>query len=279
MIEPFYYNAYNYSTNNVINTKKETNETKLNIINETKHENYDTDTDVNDNLVKDTDKIYMDPHKNDVQVSINMNMTQYILNPLTVIVKLSILSCKPIGTKIHIQNNIIYLQEPGIFQSFTRYLFNSNKSHLQYLYNPIKIACQTFLTKEFIQNTPKIIDVFTSAKKGIDNLIQTYAICPITVLCLKYYHVIISNHIKKISSENIFKEDDTTDLYSDELITKLKEQWNISKLNIILELIDFLLNHDMNENIINNIKSLETIIHNMDENTNKVITEYYKIVT
>ena len=76
----------------------------------------------------------------------------------------------------------------------------------------------------------------------------------------------------------IFKEDDTTDLYTDELIHKLKEQWNTSKLKIVLELIDFLLNHDMNENIINNIKSLETIIHNMDENTNKIITEYYKIV-
>jgi hypothetical protein len=274
MIEPFYYSAYNYSTTNFIHN----NETKLNINTETKKENNDSDTEINNDLVKDNDKIYMDPPKNDVQVSINMNMIQFILNPLTVIVKLSILSCKPIGTKIHIQNNIIYLQEPGIFQALTRYIFKSNKSHLQYLYNPIKIACQTYLTKEFIQNTPKIIDIFTSAKKGIDHLIQTYDVCPITVLCLKYYHVIISNYIKQISSENIFKEDDTTDFYTDELITKLKEQWNTSKLKIILELIDFLLNHDMSENIINNIKSLETIIQTMDENTNKIITEYYKIV-
>jgi hypothetical protein len=263
MIEPFYYSAYNYSTTNFIHN------------NETKKENDDNDTEINNDLDKYNDKMYMNPDKNDVQISMNVNMMQYILNPLTVIVKLSILSCKPIGTKIHIQNNIIYLQDPGIFQSFTRYIFKSNKSHLQYLYNPIKIACQTYLTKEFIKNTPKIIDVFNSAKKGIDNLIQTYTICPITVLCLKYYHVIISNHIKQISSEYVFKEDDTIDLYTTELITKLKEQWNTSKLNIVLELIDFLLNQDMNENIINNIKSLETIIHNMDENTNKITTEYF----
>lgn len=279
MIEPFYYNAYNYSTNN-FNKKNETkNEIELDVHNDYFNDINNTKPEINNDLVKYNDKIYMDTYKSDVQISINMNNTQYILNPLTVIVKLSILSCKPIGTKIHIQNNIIYLQEPGIFQSLTRYLFKSNKSHLQYLYNPIKIACQTYLTKEFIKNTPKIIDLFTSAKKGIDNLIETYAICPITVLCLKYYHVIISNHIKQISSENIFKEDDTTDLYTEELMNKLKEQWNTSKLNIILELIDFLLNQDMNENIINNIKSLETIIHNMDENTNKIITEYYKMVT
>jgi hypothetical protein len=206
----------------------------------------------------------------------NNNNYQFVLNPLTVIIKLSILSCKPVGTKIHIQNNVVYLQEPGIFQSLTRYLFKSNKSHLQYLYNPIKIACQTYLTKEYIKTTPNIINIFISAKNGIENLIHTYSICPITVLCLKYYHVIITNFIKQTSNEYLFKEpifneDDTTEFYTNELIEKMKDQWNSSKLKIILDLMDFLLNHDINENKNNNIKSLETIISNNDDEVHKIM--------
>lgn len=202
----------------------------------------------------------------------DINVTQYILNPLTVIIKLSILSCKPIGTKIHIQNNIIYFQEPGVFQSFVRYIFKSNKSHLQYFYNPIKIACQTYLTKEFLKKTPTIVNLFISAKNGIENLMKTYIACPITVLCLKYYHVILSNFIKQTSNEYIFKEeDDTTEFYTSDVLTKFEEQWNASKLKIVIDLMDFLLKHDTVENKNSNIKSLETIIQTIDEETYKMM--------
>ena len=36
----------------------------------------------------------------------NINIKSYILDPLSVVIKLAILSNKPIGTKILIQNNL-----------------------------------------------------------------------------------------------------------------------------------------------------------------------------
>ncbi len=75
----------------------------------------------------------------------NDNVKSYILDPLSVIIKLAIISNKPVGTKIMIQNNVIFLQEPGIFQAFCRYVLNTNKSDLPYMYNPIHAACQFFL--------------------------------------------------------------------------------------------------------------------------------------
>ena len=117
-----------------------------------------------------------------------------------------------------------------------------------------------------------------SAKIGIENLIKTYSTCPMTVLCLKYYHVIIENSIKQTSNEFIYKDsiindnsDDTRDFYTNELLEKFENQWNSSKLKIILDLMDFLLNYDVSENKIKNIKSLETIINNIDEDTQKII--------
>lgn len=246
-----YYGEYKYSNN-----YKKTNESESNIVKEPEP--------IKEEIISVTE----------LSLPPVFNVTQYILNPLTVIIKLSILSCKPIGTKIHIQNNVIYFQEPGMFQSIARYIFKSNKSHLQYIYNPIKIACQTYLTTEFLKKTPTIVNLFISAKNGIENLMKTYTTCPMTVLCLKYYHVILSNFIKQTSNEYIFKEEDeTTEYYTTEVLKKFLEQWNISKLKIVIDLMDFLLKHDTYENKTNNIKSLETIIQTIDEDTYKIINQ------
>ena len=112
-----------------------------------------------------------------------VNLQLFILDPLSVIIKLAILSNKPIGTKICIDKNIIFLQEPGPFQAFCRLIFKSNKTDLQYLYNPIETACKKYLTK---QNT-KIKDLFRCAQHGILKLIETYKNCSIIKLCLNYY--------------------------------------------------------------------------------------------
>jgi hypothetical protein len=107
----------------------------------------------------------------------------YILDPLSVIIKLAILSNKEIGTKICITSNIIYLQEPGPFQALCRFIFNSNKTDIQYLYNPIELACQTYLTKQCIQQNPKIKDLFKCAQNGILKLMETYRSCSVVRLC------------------------------------------------------------------------------------------------
>ena len=80
-----------------------------------------------------------------------INVKHFLLDPLSVIIKLAIIGNKPVGTKILIQNNIIYLQEPGMFQSMSRIFYNTNKSDLQYMYNPIQIACNKFLSNENIK--------------------------------------------------------------------------------------------------------------------------------
>jgi hypothetical protein len=65
----------------------------------------------------------------------NINIKMYLLDPLSVIVKLAILSNKPVGTKLLIQNNVIYFQEPGPFQALCRMVYKSIKTDLQYMYN------------------------------------------------------------------------------------------------------------------------------------------------
>lgn len=198
----------------------------------------------------------------------NVNIKLFILDPLSVIIKLAIISNKPVGTKILIQNNIIYFQEPGLFQAMCRYVLNTNKTDLQYMYNPIQVACQFFLKKEFIQTTPRIQSLFKCAQTGIEKLKETYKNCSMICLCLNYYHTIINNYVEQIYNDNIFCKDSMTSLYSNEIIDKLNNQWTKDKIKIILDLISFLTNDKMAGN---NVKSLENIMNNIDTETQELI--------
>ena len=198
-----------------------------------------------------------------------INIKLFLLDPLSVIIKLAILSNKSIGTKLLIQNNIVYFQEPGWFQSATRYFYNTNKTDLQYMYNPIQIACATFLSKESIQKTPRMKTLFVCAQNGLKNLIETYKTCSILTLCLNYYYAIITNYVEQKYNDSIFYKDSMTSLYTKEIIDQLNDQWSQEKIKVILDLISFLTNDSMASN---NVKSLETIMENNDVNTLKILS-------
>ena len=75
-----------------------------------------------------------------------INIKLYVLDPMSVIVKLAILANKPIGTKIIIKHNAINVDENTFMQSMYRFLNGHTKSDLHYLYNPIQIACTQYLS-------------------------------------------------------------------------------------------------------------------------------------
>lgn len=187
-----------------------------------------------------------------------------VLDPLSVIIKLAILSNKPVGTKVMIQNYVIQFQEPGYFQALCRYVMNSNKQDLQFLYNPIKLACQHYLSKEMIEKTPRIKTLFVRAQQGIEKLKETYKSSSLICLCLNYYNIIITNFLQETYSDSLFRSDSMTNMYSVELVKQLNSQWNNDKFTVVLDLIKFLNNDDM---AAVNVKSLENIMESVDKQT------------
>lgn len=199
----------------------------------------------------------------------NINSKSLILDPLSVIVKLAILSNKPIGTKLLIQNNVIYFQEPGPFQAICRYIYKSNKTDIQYLYNPINIACLNFLSKDFVNKTPRIKNLFICAQSGLKKLMETYKSCSIINLTLNYYYAILTNHITQQYNENMFNKDSCTCYYTKEICESLNSQWSDEKIKVILDVITYLIKH----NDQNNVKSLETIMNSIDESTIVIVSD------
>ena len=198
----------------------------------------------------------------------------YILDPLSVIIKLAILNNKPIGTKIYIHKNIIYLQEPGYLQGISRYVYNINKNDLQYLYNPIEIACKIYLnnTNNVIANV-RIKELFINAQKGLENLMETYKNESLLKLCLNYYYILIANYLKENKETiqyDLFRPDNMTLYYNDDLLIKLGELWNVEKVKLVFNLISYLSN--TNTSLID-VKSLEIIMDNIDKQTSAIINK------
>lgn len=197
-----------------------------------------------------------------------VDLQLYILDPLSVIIKLAILSNKPIGTKICISNNIVFLQDPGPFQAFCRYIFSTTKSDIQYIYNPIQLACQQYLSKDAVSKNPKLKELFKCAQNGLLRLSETYKSCSIIRLCINYYATLIDNHLKEIYNDELFKNDLMTPLYTSELTKIFSKLWTQDRIKIILNLTTFLIG---DEHAAANVKSIETIMIDIDTQVQKLI--------
>jgi hypothetical protein len=192
-----------------------------------------------------------------------------IIDPLSVIIKLAIISNRPIGTKLFIKHNIIHIQEQGIFQGLCRYIYKTNRNDLQYLYNPIECACKHYLDKEYRKKVPQIKNLFICAQRGILQLIETYKETMIIKVCLNYYYTLIDNYVKEIYTP-LFRKDDFTPLYNETLLFSLNNLWSFEKIKIVLDMISFL-NDDVMAN--ENVKSLDIFIQNIDKQTQKIIQD------
>jgi hypothetical protein len=195
----------------------------------------------------------------------------YVLDPLSVIVKLSILSNKPIGTKITIQQNAIEFNDYSIYQGIYRLFYGYNKTDLHYLHNPIYLACERFLSTD-------THELFVSAQLGIKKLIDTYKQSSLITVCLSYYDSIISGFMlqmekhqnKKVIKMSTGHNDSMTSMYTPDLLESLTSMWTEPRLQIILSLNSFLSRDDAtgaNEDV----QSLERIMEGIDKEARNII--------
>lgn len=221
-----------------------------------------------------------------------INQKNYLLDPLSVIVKLAILANKPIGTKVCIQNNVMTFQDPGIFQGLCRTMYNLNKTDLHYMYNPIQLACAHFLSAPatlngeeksssiasrsnpvnidssrptfFAKSRPRMRILFIYAQKGLERLMETYRTNSTIRHSLNYYHAIIANYVDAKYNPSLFRKDGTSVLYSDELVASLNGQWTDKWIKAVLDMNGFLSDESISSE---NIRVLESLMLTIDEQT------------
>jgi hypothetical protein len=103
---------------------------------------------------------------------------EIILEPLQAILQLSLLSFCPIGTKLTIQSNLLYVQPPSWHQGIMRRYNNDTQADVFFLFNVIRRFNKFYahLKTSKVTEELKLYKLLKElGKKGIDNLIQTYS--------------------------------------------------------------------------------------------------------
>jgi len=192
------------------------------------------------------------------------NLRNYLLDPLSVIIKLAILASKPVGTKVCIQNNVLSFQEPGPFQAFCRIVYKLNKTDLHFMYNPIQIACYHFLSESSVKKRPRMRTLFSHAQRGLERLMETYRSNSTVRHSLHYYHAIIANHVDSIYNPALFKKDGISGMYGENLTKALNDQWSEKWITATLDVIGFLSDTSISSE---NIRVLESLMLSIDSQT------------
>lgn len=98
-----------------------------------------------------------------------------ILEPFQATMQLSMLAFMPIGTKLVIYNNILYLHEPKWHQGLVRMYNNDNKEDIYLLFHVLVRFSKFYEFLKLKPDTQKLYSMMVElSKKGIDNLILTY---------------------------------------------------------------------------------------------------------
>ena len=124
-----------------------------------------------------------------------------ILEPLQVMIQLSLVSFCPVGTKVSISNNILHIQQPTMSQGVVRWWYGDNKDDLYYLFHAIR---RFYLWYKGDDN-PIYGYILKNAINGIDALINTYKNTKLTTITttLQMY-----KNILDLENEELFKTED-----------------------------------------------------------------------
>lgn len=211
------------------------------------------------------------------------NKQNIILEPLQVMIQLSLLSFCPIGTKITIHNNILSLQPPTLIQPINRWFNYDKKDDIYHLFQVIKRFIKWYHVENTIINSTLYNMLVELGKKGLDNLIKTYNKCDmLTIIPVlhMYKELLIKNDVNSVHDISKLHTEDKNNNHELNEINKNMEQifYNISSIytveliNVIYNIFTLLLTEHDSNIIENYIDSMNLILLNINNKiTNWII--------
>jgi len=100
---------------------------------------------------------------------------------------------------------------------------------------------------------------------------DTYKSCSIITITLNYYYSLLTNHMAQTYNDTMFMKDNFTRYYTQTINDSFNKQWTDEKIKVVLDIITFLGKNDNS----NNVKSLETIMEDIDKNSQTVVNDNF----
>ena len=173
-----------------------------------------------------------------------------ILEPLQVMIQLSLISHCPTGTKVSVSDNLLHIQQPSWIQGMVRWYQNDNKDDLYYLFHAIRRyylwykskkdnKIYKYILKTSINGIEKLIETYKkSDRQSILHTLSLYK----NVLSLDNNELFNDNKNETLSMDEVFKS--ITCIYDDKLLRVVyntlnlleEEKDDVNKQNYIMGL-------------------------------------------
>ena len=185
-----------------------------------------------------------------------------ILDPFSCILRIAILSFKPLGTKISIIDNRITYNEPHFLQGPIRWTYGDNREDLHNLYSPILKIFQWYNCE-----TQEIKNILELTIQGMEKLKSAYSKNNSICHSINYYtHIIKDNMENKKTHED--DSDDSNKIYED-----LKKLWNSNEISIVNNILTEMKTTNKEE-MTSLITALESMLYIKEKRVHSIITEH-----
>ncbi len=164
-----------------------------------------------------------------------------IIDPMSCLIKLSILKFCPIGTKISISDNMLSILDPGLLQGAVRFIKGDGREDLHNLYIPLIKSIEWYYDKS--KKDSEIKTLFDYSINGLEILKSSYPINSTICHTLDLYiHHLTTKQTKTLHNKEIIELNENNKIHE-----YLKQLWTQREIHIIIELL-----LEYNNNIINN---------------------------
>jgi hypothetical protein len=190
-----------------------------------------------------------------------------IMDPVSTIVRLSLLNYLPDGTKISFSENHIKYHEPWVFQGVVRWINGSGRMDLHNLYYPLKKFRQW---SESSFGKDEDLDLLKDkCSNGLLKLRSSYSIIDRSIChSLDLYNQMLLQGVEVITSEN-----ENVNQISSTMYKHIKSFWSEMEINIVCNLIREIESTNDEFMITNYIKSVEHILSTKDHKIVELIND------
>lgn len=174
----------------------------------------------------------------------NVQDNKQVLEPFSTILKLAIISFKDYGTKIAVNNNKLYIQEPSIYQGPLRRAFGNSREELHHLFKPIMRCIELYPIYRDNKEDDNLSLIYKLAINGIKKLKSSYnnessTVCYSLDLYISILEKALQNEKLHIDSYDTYKNVDVLNLSTNTIINIekiFKDIWDSNDIILISNL-------------------------------------------
>ena len=201
-----------------------------------------------------------------------------ILEPLQAMIQLTLLGICPIGTKLRIQENILYIQPPNILQPISRWYNTDKKDDLYFLYSVIKRYIRWY-NPTSNKKSPLSVELYqlitVMAIEGLNQLFKTYSSSDANTVIhvIQMYKNLLEYNNDKILIEEYIVDLEKNKVNIDEVFERIISVYDPNILQVVYHTL-LLIKQENNDNIqSHNIDGINNILSKY----NMAIKEWIKM--